>query len=340
MHRGHMWRRGRARFVRRVGVIFAVLLFLSVIGLATLVSIAVRGRTPDSVSIDIGPIAALVAIFTVVFFSIIRRVGRPLGDIVEAANRVATGDFSARVGGHGSRPLRMVGTAFNTMAERLEAQDRQRRHLMSDIAHELRTPLSVIQGRLEGLHDGVYARDDATIAELIDETRMLARLVDDLQTLANAESGMLTLRKEPADLAVLAHDVIASFRADANTRHVALNLDTPADLPMMSIDPVRIREVLSNLVSNALHHTPADGRVSIVIRAEPTRLVVTVADTGSGIRADDLPKIFDRFYKGTGSRGSGLGLTIARNLVTAHGGEIHAQSRPGEGTSITFTLPL
>jgi signal transduction histidine kinase len=234
----------------------------------------------------------------------------------------------------------MVGGAFNSMAARLGLQDRQRRHLMADIAHELRTPLSVIQGRLEGLLDGVYPRDDARLNEVLEETRILARLVEDLRTLANAESGMLALQREPTDAAILIQDVVSSLSPEADRRRVSLRVDVPSDLPLLSIDPLRIREVLANLLSNALPHTPAGGVVSITARVVDQRLVVTVADTGSGIATEDLPRIFDRFYKGVQSRGSGLGLTIARNLVTAHGGEISAESRPGQGTTITFTLPL
>ena len=156
---------------------------------------------------------------------------------------------------------------------------------MADIAHELRTPLSVIQGRLEGLLDGVYPRDDATLSAVIEETRLLSRLVDDLRTLANAESGTLTLQKEPTDLTILAHDVVGSFSAEARERLVSVRVDEPPDLPLISVDPLRIREVLANLLSNALHHTQANGVVSVAITADDARVRVTVADTGAGIAA-------------------------------------------------------
>jgi signal transduction histidine kinase len=168
---------------------------------------------------------------------------------------------------------------------------------------------------------------------------MLARLVEDLRTLANAESGMLTLQKEPTDIGILAQDAVNSFSGQARSQHVSIAVDAPADMPLVHIDPLRIREVLVNLLANALHHTPSGGRVSVVVRAANERITVTVEDTGSGISADDLSKIFDRFYKGAMSRGSGLGLTISRTLVTAHGGDIHAESGPDRGTRMTFTLP-
>ncbi|HEY2942976.1 MAG TPA: HAMP domain-containing sensor histidine kinase [Vicinamibacteria bacterium] len=329
--------------MRRVALVLAAVLFLSALGAASLVSMLIGGRGLGEMTRHLSPIfaAAVAGLFlAALLFAAVRRVGIPLGDIVEAAGRIAEGDYSARVREHGPPSLRMVGGAFNSMAARLGLQDRQRRHLMADIAHELRTPLSVIQGRLEGLLDGVYPRDDARLNEVLEETRILARLVEDLRTLANAESGMLALQREPTDAAILIQDVVSSLSPEADRRRVSLRVDVPSDLPLLSIDPLRIREVLANLLSNALPHTPAGGVVSITARVVDQRLVVTVADTGSGIATEDLPRIFDRFYKGVQSRGSGLGLTIARNLVTAHGGEISAESRPGQGTTITFTLPL
>jgi len=335
-------RHGRGRFVRRIAALFAALLFLSAVGAVTLISRLVNygfGGSP----LAIAPIAGvtIVGIFLIALLLVgMRRFAVPLGDIVEAANRVAEGDYSARVAGQGPPSLRTVGGAFNTMASRLEAQDRQRRDLMADIAHELRTPLSVIQGRLEGLLDGVYPRDDRTIGVVIDETRLLARLVDDLRTLANAESGTLNLKKEPTDLAILIQDVVRSFSTDAQDRHVALVVDAPADLPLIAVDPLRIREVIANVISNALHHTPAGGTVSIAAQVRNEQMAVTVTDTGSGIGPEELPKVFERFYKGRSSRGSGLGLTIAKNLVSAHGGAIRAESAAGSGTTVSFTLPL
>jgi signal transduction histidine kinase len=211
---------------------------------------------------------------------------------------------------------------------------------MADIAHELRTPLTVLQGRLEGMLDGVYPRDEAQIAAVLDETRVLARLVDDLRTLAHAESGMLTLQTESTDLAILIHEAVASLSIESAAGQVSVRATAASDLPLVEIDPLRIREVLTNLLSNALHHTPPGGVVSVEAVRRGDLIDVSVSDTGSGIAAEDVPKIFDRFYKGRGSRGSGLGLTIARNLVVAHGGEIRAESREGHGTTVTLTLPV
>jgi len=225
------------------------------------------------------------------------------------------------------------------MTAQLHAQDLQRQHLMADIAHELRTPLTVMQGQLEGLLDGVYPRDDARLNEVLDHTRLLARLVEDLRTLAHAESGTLGLRKEPTDLGVLVHDAVAALASEAAARNLVIRVEDRDELPLVDVDPVRIREVLMNLLSNALRHSGSGGSVAITTEARREAIVVSVADTGAGITPEMLPRIFDRFYKGPASHGSGLGLTIARNLVVAHGGEISAESRVGEGTTVTFTVP-
>jgi len=320
------------------------MLFLSALGISTLVSMLFGGRAVAGAT---APMALAIMIVLVVAGALavsMRRVGGPLGDVVEAANRLAGGDYAARVREHGPPSLRTVGHAFNSMAARLESQDQLRRQLMADIAHELRTPLTVIQGRIEGLLDGVYPRDDAQLSQTLAETRMLARLVEDLRTLAHAESGTLTLQKEPTDVAMLAQEVVDTFAAEAAERKVAMELRTPgllkkaSDVPLASVDPLRVREILINLISNALQHTPSNGRISIDLSAATDRITMRVADTGTGIAADELPRIFDRFYKGSTSRGSGLGLAIARNLVTAHGGTITAESVPGRGTTITFSL--
>ena len=223
------------------------------------------------------------------------------------------------------RAIRRVGGAF---AE----QDRLRRQLMADVAHELRTPLAILQGRIEGLLDGVYPRDEHHLAELLEETRHLSRLVEDLGTLSHAEAGALELRKERVDLGDLVRDVAAAL-----PRTIAVAV--PADLPAIEADPVRIRQVLLNLLANALRHTPEEGSVAVEIQAKPQRILIRVRDSGSGIAPEDLPRIFERFQKGSDSRGSGLGLAIARKLVLAHGGDIGIESAPGKGTEVTVSLP-
>lgn len=281
----------------------------------------------------------ILSIFAFVFFISRRRFGRPLGEIVAASERVAAGDFTVRVAEYGPPWLRSVAAAFNSMTAKLAAHQQQRRDLMADIAHELRTPLAVMQGRLEGMVDGVYPRDDAHVAQVLEETRLLARLVDDLRTLAHSESGTLRLDKEPTDLAVLLNDAVASASPAAAQRQVRVTARIATDLPLLEIDPVRIREVVSNLLANAVRYSPANGDVVLEAAADNRQVTIRVRDAGPGISAADLPHIFDRFYRGATSTGSGLGLTIARNLVTAHGGTLTAESLVGAGTTMTVTLP-
>jgi signal transduction histidine kinase len=329
--------------MRRIALVFALLLVLSIVGAITIVSsltASLKGSASTFSLVSWWPLAALgIAVAAAGFLALMRRVGMPLGDVVSAAGRVASGDYAVRVSEHGPPSLRSVARAFNDMTAQLHAQDQQRRHLMADIAHELRTPLTVVQGQLEGLLDGVYPRDDARLNEVLDHTRLLARLVEDLRTLAHAESGTLGLKKEATDLAALIHDSVSAFAADAAAKDVVIRVDDREELPLVEIDPARIREVVTNLLSNALRHSDSGGSIVVATLARDDTIAVTVRDTGAGIAPDALPKIFDRFYKGPSSHGSGLGLTIARNLVVSHGGDISAESRVGEGTTVTFTLP-
>ncbi len=342
------WRRKRGAFVWRAAGFFLFMAFFPIAAcIGTLWLLGVLGDPSASVSA-----AALAA---VIFFGValigvafagLRRLAMPLGDLIDAAGRVEAGDFSTRVPPRGPRELRSLGRAFNQMAERLELTESQRRNLVADLTHELRTPVSVIQGNLEGMLDGVYEADEAHLRPVLEEVRLLSRLIDDLRTLSEAESGMLEMHREPTDIGILASDVAASFRLQADANGVELKVDVPEDLPLLEVDPVRIREVLVNLTTNALRHTPSGGNIAFRAVIRDGYAQVTVADTGSGIAPEDLEHVFERFYKSGGSApgasdsgGSGLGLTIAKNLVAAHGGEISAESTPGEGTIVRFTLP-
>ena len=289
------------------------------------------------------PILLMCAVAAGVVAVIIRRIAAPVADIVGAADRIKRRDYRVRVDepARGPRWVADTARAFNAMAAELDAQDVARRHLMADIAHELRTPLAVVQARLEGVIDGVYPATSEELQGVLENTRVLSRLVEDLRTLSSAESGALALAKEPTDILALADDVASSLADRAEEAGVTLRIDADnaADLEPIAIDPIRIREVMLNLVSNALRYTPRDGQVTIRITALKDAVQIAVVDTGAGIPPDELPRIFDRFYKGAGSSGSGLGLTIARRLVEAHGGTIRAESQPGAGTSMTLTLP-
>lgn len=353
---GSPWRRRRGRFVWRV-LIFAALLFVGVpmlFGmLGWLAAHRFEGTPPFAGPPFDGPPPfvrlfglLLVGLFVVGIVSALRALrgaAAPIAEMMAASGRLSGGDYTVRVRERGPGDVRALARAFNEMAARLAAHEQQRRNLLAEVTHELRTPLAVIQGNLEGLLDGVYPRDEAHLAPVLDEARVLSTLIEDLRTLALAETGTLPLHREPTDLPALVDDTVAAFRAQAASAGVALTASLP-DLPALSVDPTRIRQVLANLLSNALQHTPAGGTVEVSAALEPRRgtdhVIVSVADTGRGIPGSDLPHIFDRFYKSTGSPGSGLGLAIARNLVTLHGGEIAAESVEGRGTTIRVALPV
>lgn len=270
----------------------------------------------------------------------LRRVAEPLEEVMAATSRVAGGDHSARVKPRGPKPVADMATAFNTMAERLEGADRQRRELLADVTHELRTPLTVMQAELEALLDNVHERDDERIAALLEETRVMSRLVDDLRTLSIADAGALELHREPTDLTGVLNEIADSFRERARAAQVTINVVSPIGLVTLNVDPVRIRQVLSNLIDNSFRHTPAGGSVTVRADRFGGEVSIEVTDTGSGIGPDVPPRLFERFAKGPRSRGSGLGLAIARGLVQAHGGRIEADSAgPGRGTTIRFTIP-
>lgn len=338
------WRFRRRRFVRRAAVGFAIVLSLSLFGASTLVSLLLdrggihRAARPTAAFTTLVVVGGLAFLF--LFLRGMRRIGMPLGDVVSAADRAGAGDLSVRIREAGPPFLRSIAHAFNSMIARLQRQDDLRRQLMADVAHELRTPLSVMQGRLEGILDGVYGRDDAAIKELLDDTRMLSRLVEDLRTLANAEAGALVLQREPTDLAVLVEETLKSFRARADAQQVSLSSSVSSSLPLIDLDPIRIREVITNLVANALQHTSSGGSVSVSVMDHHQAFEIAVRDSGAGIATEDLPKVFDRFYRGPASRGSGLGLAIAKKLVAAHGGEIVVSSELGKGATFTITLPV
>jgi signal transduction histidine kinase len=209
------------------------------------------------------------------------------------------------------------------------------------VSHELRTPLAVVQGDVEAIIDGVHPADETHLRAILDETHVLSRLVEDLRTLSLAESGALALHREPTDLASLARATAAAFAPRAAEAGVSIETSAAPDLPPAEVDPVRVRELLTNLVSNALRYTPRGGRVRIEAQRDGAGAVtLAVSDTGAGIPPEQLARIFDRFYKSPESRGAGLGLAIAKKLVEAHGGTIAAASTVGEGTTVRFTLPL
>jgi two-component system sensor histidine kinase BaeS len=290
------------------------------------------------VPVAIGALA-IVAIGAFGAFRAFGRLAAPVAELMDATERLADGDLAARVAVAGPPPVRRLAGSFNRMADRLAAAEDRRRALLADVSHELRTPLTVIGGGLEAIVDGVHPADPAHLEPLIEETRVLSRLIEDLRTLSLSEAGALELRREPVDAGELVEEVASAFEATAVKAGVTIGATAEPGLPAVDADPVRIREVLSNVVANALRHTPRGGSVALVATAAGDGVELVVTDTGEGIPADALDAVFDR-YQRSDRGGSGLGLAIARSLVEAHGGTIAAESRgPGSGTSIRVRLP-
>jgi two-component system sensor histidine kinase BaeS len=282
-------------------------------------------------------IAALVMVFAG------RRLVRPILALTGAAQRMTNGDHAARVPVTGRDEVARLGHAFNAMAESVQLNDVQRKAMVSDVAHELRTPLANIKGYLLASEDGVVPLDQALVTSLLEEAGLLERLVVDLQDLALADAGMLRLHPAPRDLSELAEQVVSAHGPAAETAGVSLRAEVVGVAPAM-VDGARIRQALGNLVSNAIRFTESGGQVLVGVRRVGDSYNLTVTDNGSGIAAEHLPHLFDRFYRVEHSRsrttgGSGLGLAITKHLVEAHRGTITATSTPGEGSTFTIHLP-
>ncbi len=288
-------------------------------------------------------VAGLAAVLLTVGLS--RRILRPIETLTAAARRMEKGDLSQRVEVQSNDEIGELARAFNAMADGLTRLEELRRNMVTDVAHELRTPLSNIQGYLEALQDGVVEPKREVIDSLHEEAMLLNRLVDDLQELALAEAGQLKLECQPVAPADLVNRAIEAVRAQATAGGITLQTDLPADLPLVDVDPQRIGQVLGNLLNNALTHTPSGREIVVAARPGESEVEVSVSDTGEGIPPEHLPYIFERFYRADKSRsratgGTGLGLAIAKQLVEAHGGRIEVESEVGRGTQFTFILPV
>jgi two-component system sensor histidine kinase BaeS len=299
--------------------------------------------TAGTMRIGLTALAVLAVTLCVATFAATRLV-RPIHALTSAARRMGDGDRTVRVNGGTKGELGQLAEAFNAMSEHLEKTERQRRAMVSDIAHELRTPLGNIRGWLEAAQDGVAAVEPALISSLLEEAVLLQYLVDDLQDLALADAGKLRLHPELIDAGDVVHQVAAAHRGRAEAGGVTLRAEVDGDLELTA-DPARLRQALGNLVSNAVRYTPRGGEVTIVGRRHTGHVLLEVADTGPGISPEDLTRVFDRFWRADRSRsrqtgGSGLGLAIARHLVEAHGGSASATSVLGQGSTFRLLLPL
>ncbi|MAT95847.1 MAG: hypothetical protein CL608_01670 [Anaerolineaceae bacterium] len=353
--RGHGPSPRQRRMFFRFLALFGLLVLLVAGGMTIFALLLTRrmGGTPDTAVLvwisGCGLALALPILAVVLAVRTFRRVANPLAAIMNAADAVAEGDLSVRVPEFSGRnEFTRLAHSFNNMTEELERADQQRRNLTADVAHELRTPLHIIQGNLEGVLDGVYEPTPEHLEATLDETRLLARLVDDLHTLSLADAGQLPLKMEPVNVADLLADVATSFSGQAEAQGVELGVDTAILPPNTQIqgDAGRLDQVLSNLVVNALRHTPENGRITLSAKLVDDGVEIQVTDTGEGIPEADLPFVFERFWRGdrarthSGGAGGGLGLAIAKQIVVAHNGRIAVTSTPHQATTFTLTFPV
>jgi two-component system OmpR family sensor kinase/two-component system sensor histidine kinase BaeS len=286
-------------------------------------------------------VVAVVALILALL--LIRHLTGPLRNLAAAAHRIAAGDLTARVEETGEDELGKLAQSFNAMAESLEEAERSKRQMIADVAHELRTPITVLRAAVEGFEDGVLEPTPENLSALKDKVHLTARLIEDLQQLALADMGRLSLRQEPFPLEPVIADIAAMIGPQLEDGGIQLALDLPPDLPPAAGDRQRIQQVLLNLMANALRHTPAGGEILVTARTDGSEIEVSVCDTGPGISPEDAAHLFARFYRGREERaagtGTGLGLSVAKAIVEAHGGRIWAENRPTGGACFHFTLP-
>ncbi len=350
----------------RFGVAFAsvIIVVLLILGLATRLALTydedLGHGTPAEVQVyfrqlrqNNGPfpmtaviiIVGAVAISAGVWMS--KTLSAPLEDLEKAAEAIGMQDLSRRVTVRGTAEVRAVAGRFNQMAQQLEEAEDLKRNLLVDVSHELRNPLHVIAGNLQAMLDDVYPLTKEEIARLSDQTRHLTTLVDDLHELAQAEAHELNLDKRPTDLVALVKDTASAFQPVATAQEVTLRVELLGTIPpSVNVDRDRIRQILNNLLSNALRHTPAAGEIWVTVQQVQQAFCITIRDTGTGIAAPHLDRVFDRFYRTDGGRsrekgGTGLGLAIVRALTDAHGGQVSVASEGlGKGSTFTVHLPL
>ncbi len=289
--------------------------------------------------------AAATVVALVIGGLLFRSIIAPLRSLTAASQTIAEGDLSARTPVQGRDEIAQLASAFNQMAGSLSRAEEARQNQTADIAHELRTPLTVIQGTLEAMLDGVYSADQENLLAALAQTRTLSRLVEDLRLLALADAGQLRLHTAPLNLSHFLRQVVDAHHPQAQERGVSLALETPPSLPLVEADRDRLAQVMGNLLSNALQYVPDGGHVTVQAEVQGREAAVAVTDDGPGIPSQDLPHLFERFWRGDRARrratgGSGLGLTIARSIIEAHGGRIWAESVEGRGSTFAFALPV
>ena len=291
-------------------------------------------------------IAVVSAVIAAVMLTIMlsRRILLPIEGLMKAARQLGQGRLDYRVPVRSNDEIGELAAAFNHMAEELAHQETLRQQMVSDVAHELRTPLANVRGYLEAIQDGLTSADSSTIDSLHEEVLLLNRLVDDLQELALAESGQLKLQPRPVDLKRIVEQTITALFPRINEKGIRIRTEIPSDLPRIIVDPERIGQVLRNLLTNAIAYTPDHGQIVVNVEPNPQSLSVRITDSGPGIEAQHIPLVFERFYRVDVSRtrltgGAGLGLAIVKQLVQAHGGEVGVDSIIGQGSTFWFSIP-
>jgi signal transduction histidine kinase len=294
----------------------------------------------------VGVISFLLSVFLfIVATLLVRRFVNPLADVIYAAREVTNGKLNTRIPSEGPQDMRSLSESFNEMASSLERNDRERRDMLADIAHELRTPLTVIRGRLEGIIDGVYAADGAQIPLALEQTYLLERLVDDLRLLTLAETRQLHFEKNNVDLAQLVLRTIEMFSAEAREKNISLTLEKGSGDFNLELDPQRTEQIIGNLIGNALRYSPEGSRVWLLLESTAESIQLVVNDNGPGVSEEDLPFLFDRFWRKDKSRtrasgGTGLGLAITKQLIEAQGGTVEAKNLPEGGLQIQISFTL
>ncbi len=297
-----------------------------------------------AILLPIGIISLILALFLVIVaILLVRRFVNPLADVIYAARAVANGNLSARIQTQGPQDLRSLSESFNEMASSLERNDRERRDMLADVAHELRTPLSVIRGRLEGIIDGVYQENGSQVSLALEQTYILERLIEDLRLLTLAETRQLPFDKRNVDIGQLIEATLEMFSAEAKEKNISLTLNEKDGNLFAVIDPQRFEQVMSNIIGNALRYIHEGGKVWVTAKETRDGIKITVNDNGAGIPKEDLPFIFERFWRKDKSRsrasgGTGLGLAIAKQLIEAQGGAIEAKNLDEGGLQVTIEL--
>jgi len=292
---------------------------------------------------QVGLIAAAVAL--VIGLILTRQITRPLRILISGARHLTKGELSYRVKVKSRDEIGELADSFNIMASSLEKGEKFRRQLTADIAHELRTPLTVIEGTVDGIIDGVFQPNAEHLCSIKEQTALLTHLISDLRDISLAESGQLKLNLSLTDMVELVRRLVSNYTINAQEKNVGINLEEGLQIPDIQVDTVRMEQVISNLLTNAIRHTPSGGSITVSVRRDDEKLVISVADTGEGIDSEDLPYIFERFYRSGRSRsrkegGTGLGLAIVKQMVEAHGGKVWAESESGIGSKFNILLPF